>query len=731
MGQARLGGALSDPSSRSFLLSQLNGRVLPVPGLPWLRLEMNTGGNALMLGAHVDVGALLGPVLGFRPSSPSPIGGPPQPQPFVPGVPFQRAAMPGAPGVPAAAALSQAAAEAGPQPVPDIAGRIRQAGASGEPVEDGLRERLESELGADLSGVRLHTGGEADQLARSMDALAFTSGFDIFFRAGAYDPSTNAGLDLLAHETVHTAQQAAGRVAGTPVPGGVSISSPADPFEQEAERTARRVRDTGAPARHGRSRRGGPLPGERRGPGPAAGTPAVQRKGKDGGSNASPGTAATGDISVGGGESTTPSEQTALAKGYALRPDGSYDTPYGRVVGAEQAQAESKVINSAGIFMGAYLARYNAVKKYGLSQDDLDKLSTDAGFTQQFQTGDIVLRLMDASDSAALSKVTSSHYSHSGIVQVKGGRVWVLDSYPGRQVAGVEDSTQLIRFEDFFGDHGTEKIVQGLVLRIEGLKEETRKKIDALIDDYNAKPTSFDFDFKVDNDQAVLYCSELVWRILTEAGSPVLPPNEFEKTKKHVIELIAQLQALIEFQKSQGVDTKKSEDQLAQLRLLMLKFLLAGTPELYSPGSLERTAGLKTIAGFTREGKIEGTFKVTVLDGTVPDYRWDTPDPYVKYSGGLLGASGQTSAKSDTTAPVWNEYLVSLDYESLRSISLQVWDEDVISDDLLATVSGDLRPVNPSGQTFALSGGGVTLRVKVEGETVDVTTPAVRDVPAP
>ncbi len=85
-----LTAALANPQSRSFLLGQLNGRILPVPGVPWLSAEFNLGGDNLMFGLHADVAAmpfLRGPLgrLGFGPGSPNAIGGPPTPEPFVPG----------------------------------------------------------------------------------------------------------------------------------------------------------------------------------------------------------------------------------------------------------------------------------------------------------------------------------------------------------------------------------------------------------------------------------------------------------------------------------------------------------------------------------------------------------------------------------------------------------------------------------------------------------------------
>lgn len=123
----------------------------------------------------------------------------------------------------------------------DLGARIRAAAGGGSALDGGVRRTLEARLGASLSGVRVHTSGEADRLSRSVQALAFTTGSDIFFRSGAYNPATPGGLRLLAHEATHTVQQARGPVAGTPHPGGVSISDPADSFERAAEASAARV----------------------------------------------------------------------------------------------------------------------------------------------------------------------------------------------------------------------------------------------------------------------------------------------------------------------------------------------------------------------------------------------------------------------------------------------------------------------------------------------------------
>ncbi|BAY07540.1 eCIS core domain-containing protein [Calothrix sp. NIES-2098] len=218
IGAGALAGVLSDPNARQFALDKLNGKTIPVPGLKWLRLEMNTGGDNLMLGMHVDVGRLLPPSLGFGPSSPSAIGRPPQPE-------IQRFAD-----------VPQANSE------PSIGQRIQQAASSGgSSLDKGVQQHLEQSLNTDLSGVKIHTNTEADRLNKSVNAIAFTSGQDIFFSAGSYNPSSSEGQHLIAHEVVHTVQQANGAVAGTATNAGVSISDPSDAFEQEAEQVADRV----------------------------------------------------------------------------------------------------------------------------------------------------------------------------------------------------------------------------------------------------------------------------------------------------------------------------------------------------------------------------------------------------------------------------------------------------------------------------------------------------------
>jgi hypothetical protein len=87
----------------------------------------------------------------------------------------------------------------------DVA-RSSGAGASLPPT---LRAGLEAAFGADFRAVRIHADAHANMLARSIHALAFTTGKDIFFATGRYDTQSEGGRRLLAHELTHVLQQGA------------------------------------------------------------------------------------------------------------------------------------------------------------------------------------------------------------------------------------------------------------------------------------------------------------------------------------------------------------------------------------------------------------------------------------------------------------------------------------------------------------------------------------------
>ena len=80
----------------------------------------------------------------------------------------------------------------------------------GRPIPDELRREMETRFGCDFSRVRIHQDARADDSARALGARAFTIGNDIYFQAGAFEPTRIDGRRLLAHELAHTIQQSAG-----------------------------------------------------------------------------------------------------------------------------------------------------------------------------------------------------------------------------------------------------------------------------------------------------------------------------------------------------------------------------------------------------------------------------------------------------------------------------------------------------------------------------------------
>ena len=82
---------------------------------------------------------------------------------------------------------------------------------SGRPLPEGTRSSMESAIGADFSGVRVHTGGAAVQMSQDLGAQAFTHGSDVYFNEGKYNANSNSGKHLLAHELTHVVQQGGGK----------------------------------------------------------------------------------------------------------------------------------------------------------------------------------------------------------------------------------------------------------------------------------------------------------------------------------------------------------------------------------------------------------------------------------------------------------------------------------------------------------------------------------------
>jgi hypothetical protein len=114
----------------------------------------------------------------------------------------------------------------------------------GQPLPSPVRTFFEPRFGHDFSQVRVHTGPEAASTAKAINSRAFTRGQDIYFGAGQYQPGTQSGRHLLAHELTHSVQQ--GKASPITAMEGLAqsslfVSCRNDPLEQEAEAVANRV----------------------------------------------------------------------------------------------------------------------------------------------------------------------------------------------------------------------------------------------------------------------------------------------------------------------------------------------------------------------------------------------------------------------------------------------------------------------------------------------------------
>jgi len=107
--------------------------------------------------------------------------------------------------------LTTARRESRADPVLETARGSSSTTSRGAPLERGIGQRFEQSFGHTFADVRVHDDARADSLARDLGARALTVGDDIFFRAGAYESDTPAGLHLLAHEAAHTVQQRSAR----------------------------------------------------------------------------------------------------------------------------------------------------------------------------------------------------------------------------------------------------------------------------------------------------------------------------------------------------------------------------------------------------------------------------------------------------------------------------------------------------------------------------------------
>src|SRR5260370_22835355 len=119
------------------------------------------------------------------------------------------------------ATVSAALEEQEPSLVRDVVGT-----GGGSPLDRDTRGFMESRLGADFSDVRVHTGGQASESARSVQAYAYTVGNDVVLQSHKYAPESESGQRMLAHELTHVVQQRSVPFDGPPAPAGITVRHP-------------------------------------------------------------------------------------------------------------------------------------------------------------------------------------------------------------------------------------------------------------------------------------------------------------------------------------------------------------------------------------------------------------------------------------------------------------------------------------------------------------------------
>ena len=90
---------------------------------------------------------------------------------------------------------------------PKLTSEIQSLRGKGRPMSLPERAYYEARFGSDFSQIRIHADSQSHRLARRINARAFTLGNDMVFASGEYQPHTESGKRLVAHELTHTIQQ--------------------------------------------------------------------------------------------------------------------------------------------------------------------------------------------------------------------------------------------------------------------------------------------------------------------------------------------------------------------------------------------------------------------------------------------------------------------------------------------------------------------------------------------
>ncbi len=129
--------------------------------------------------------------------------------------------------------MSKQMVETGKCEDPQLASVKEVISSRGVPLDPAVQARLEKQFDRNFDFVRVHLDEHASRSARLLNARAYTVGAHIVFAKGHYNPETQTGQWLLAHELTHVVQQG----SGCSVPP-LGLSKADHPLEHIADQAA-------------------------------------------------------------------------------------------------------------------------------------------------------------------------------------------------------------------------------------------------------------------------------------------------------------------------------------------------------------------------------------------------------------------------------------------------------------------------------------------------------------
>lgn len=120
----------------------------------------------------------------------------------------------------------------------ELEARMAALRGGGHPLTQEKRQFFERRFGHDLSGVRIHSGPDARQLAKTLGAKGFAIGDHIAIASGEHTLNSPAQVRLLAHELAHVVQHEQNVI-------GLSWDDPAGPERARFGDLERRLEEHG------------------------------------------------------------------------------------------------------------------------------------------------------------------------------------------------------------------------------------------------------------------------------------------------------------------------------------------------------------------------------------------------------------------------------------------------------------------------------------------------------